>query len=74
MATLNDLYNYYLKQGITYTPGSTIGGLSSLTENTNINTGNGGGDGTTTATTSTGKGSLGFSMPDVSVMDIEWLQ
>jgi len=74
MATLNELYNYYLKQGITYTPGSTIGGLSSLTENTNINTnintGNSGGDGTTTATTSTGKGSLGFSMPDVSVMDI----
>ena len=38
MATLNELYNYYLKQGVDYKPGSTIGGLSSLTEQ---NTGGG---------------------------------
>jgi hypothetical protein len=32
MATLEELYRYYLNQPITYVPGSTIGGLSSLTE------------------------------------------
>ena len=32
MATLNELYNYYLKQGVDYKPGATVGGLSSLTE------------------------------------------
>jgi hypothetical protein len=37
MATLEELYRYYLNQPITYVPGSTIGGLSSLTEiNRNI--------------------------------------
>jgi hypothetical protein len=41
MATLEELYRYYLNQPITYVPGSTIGGLSSLTE---INRNDAGGD------------------------------
>jgi hypothetical protein len=32
MATLEELYRYYLNQPINYVPGSTTGGLSSLTE------------------------------------------
>jgi len=51
MATLNELYNAYLRQGVTYSPGSTIGGLSSLTNNININRNDGENETNTTSVT-----------------------
>jgi hypothetical protein len=67
MATLEELYRYYLNQPITYVPGSTIGGLSSLTE---INRNDAGGDSSEPSSTVSVNSTPGKGIASVSYSDM----
>jgi hypothetical protein len=67
MATLEELYRYYLNQPITYVPGSTIGGLSSLTE---INRNDAGGDSSESSNTVSVNSTPGKGIASISFSDI----
>jgi hypothetical protein len=67
MATLEELYRYYLNQPITYVPGSTIGGLSSLTE---INRNDSGGDSSESSNTVSVNSTPGKGITSVSYSDM----
>jgi hypothetical protein len=67
MATLEELYRYYLNQPITYVPGSTIGGLSSLTE---INRNDAGGDSSESSNTVSVNSTPGKGITSVSYSDM----
>jgi hypothetical protein len=67
MATLEELYRYYLNQPITYVPGSTIGGLSSLTE---INRNDAGGDSSESSNTVSVNSTPGKGIASISFSDM----
>jgi hypothetical protein len=67
MATLEELYRYYLNQPITYVPGSTIGGLSSLTE---INRNDSGGDSSESSNTVSVNSTPGKGITSISYSDM----
>jgi hypothetical protein len=67
MATLEELYRYYLNQPITYVPGSTIGGLSSLTE---INRNDAGGDSSESSNTVSVNSTPGKGIASISYSDM----